>query len=413
MQKIEDITLENDLNNCEIYCVKNNINGKYYIGQALCFTGSNNNKWGTNGRWKSHLREALNSNNQDHCILLNNAIRKYGKSNFEVSTLKKCHRDELDENEIHYIEQFNSIKPFGYNIKAGGYKSKLSEDTILKMKEAHMGHEHSEDTKEKIGKSQIGNRRSSMKRRNPEDNDLPKYIICSRDNNIIKRYIICGFPVGIDQAEYLPDIRFSVAKYGSKEIALQNAIEHLNQLKKQYEHINLDIKENKDASEILSITQKKENIFKDKLPEYIFPIIEENKIKGYYVDNVMNNKNKKYLKREFIDKTNRWNLDQAKKFVDILKYINEHNVDLKLLDSNDLDINDVNKSFYEKYYLPKYFNVLRKKGNIEGFVINGYPDDKYKDGKFKREFQLKGRTMDEAYEEGIDYLENLKLGIKM
>lgn len=413
MQKIEDITLENDLNNGEIYCVKNNINGKHYIGQALCFTGSNNNKWGTNGRWKSHLREALNSNNQDHCILLNNAIRKYGKSNFEVSTLKKCHRDELDENEIHYIEQFNSIKPFGYNIKAGGYKSKLSEDTILKMKEAHMGHEHSEDTKEKIGKSQIGNRRNTMKRRNPEDNDLPKYILCLRKDNIIKGYCINCFPIGIDQAEYLPSVSFTISKYGSKEIALQNAIEHLNQLKKQYEHIKLDIKENKDASEILSITQKKENIFKDKLPEYIFPIIEENKIKGYYVDNVMNNKNKKYLKREFIDKTNRWNLDQAKKFVEILKYINEHNVDLKLLDSNDLDINDVNKSFYEKYYLPKYFNVLRKKGNIEGFVINGYPDDKYKDGKFKREFQLKGRTMDEAYEEGIDYLENLKLGIKM
>ena len=413
MQKIEDITLENDLNNGEIYCVKNNINGKYYIGQALCFTGSNNNKWGTNGRWKSHLREALNSNNQDHCILLNNAIRKYGKSNFEVSTLKKCHRDELDENEIHYIEQFNSIKPFGYNIKAGGYKSKLSEDTILKMKEAHMGHEHSEDTKGKIGKSQIGNRRNTMKRRNPEDDDLPKYIICSRDNNIIKRYIICGFPIGIDQAEYLPSVSFTISKYGSKEIALQNAIEHLNQLKKQYEHIYLDIKENKDTSEILSITQKKENIFKDKLPEYIYPIIEENKIKGYYVDNIMNNKNKKYSKREFIDKTNRWNLDQAKKFVDILNYINEHNVDLKFLDSNDLDINDVNKSFYEKYYLPKYFNVLRKKSNIEGFVINGYPDDKYKDGKFKREFQLKGRTMNEAYEEGIDYLENLKLGIKM
>lgn len=186
MQSIENINLENDLNNGQIYYVKNKCNGKYYIGQALCFTGSNNNKWGTLGRWKSHLREALNSNTQDHCTFLNNAIRKYGKDNFEVSTLIKCPKDELDENEIHYIEKFNSMQPLGYNIKAGGYKSKLSEDTILKMKEAHMGHEHSENTKAKIGKSQIGNRRDTMKRRNPEDNELPKYIVCLRKDSIIK-----------------------------------------------------------------------------------------------------------------------------------------------------------------------------------------------------------------------------------
>ena len=233
----DDINSENDLNNGQIHSIKNKINGKYYIGQAICFTGSNNNKWGTLGRWKSHLREAINSNTQDHCILLNNAIRKYGKVNFEISTLIKCHKDELDENEINFIQQFNSIKPYGYNIKAGGYKSKLSEDTILKMKESHTGHEHSEKTKEKIGKNQIGNRRTAMKRKNAEDNDLPKYIRCSRINNIIKGYIIDCFPIGIEKAEYLPVITFSIAKYGTKEIALESAIDHLNKLKEKYKYI--------------------------------------------------------------------------------------------------------------------------------------------------------------------------------
>ena len=75
--KNEDFNLEEDLNNGQIYLIRNKINNKCYVGQATCFTGTNNNRWGTTGRWKSHLREAIKSN-QDHCILLNNAIRKYG-----------------------------------------------------------------------------------------------------------------------------------------------------------------------------------------------------------------------------------------------------------------------------------------------------------------------------------------------
>ena len=39
------------------------------------------------------------------------------------------------------------------------------------MKEAHIGKEHSDKTKEKIGKNQIGNRRNSMKRKNDEDDN--------------------------------------------------------------------------------------------------------------------------------------------------------------------------------------------------------------------------------------------------
>lgn len=270
-----DFNLENDLNNGQIYSIRNKINGKYYIGQAVCFTGSNNNKWGTNGRWKSHLREAISSNIKDHCTILNNAIRKYGKENFEVSALIKCHKNELDEHEINFIQQFNSIKPYGYNIKAGGYSSKLNEDSILKMKESRIGYIHSDETKEKIGTSQIGNRRSTMKRKNVEDNDLPKYIISSRINNIFKRYIICKFPIGIDKAEYIPDISFSVVKYGTKENALESAINHLDKLKEQYNYIKEEILEIKNTNDIISIKEKKENIFKDKLPEYIYPIIEE------------------------------------------------------------------------------------------------------------------------------------------
>ena len=72
----------------------------------------------------------------------------------------------------------------------------------------------------------------------------------------------------------------------------------------------------------------------------------------------------------------------------MLKYINENNVILKYVNIEDLEVNDIEKAFYQKYYLPMYFNVHRKYGEILGFCINGFPCDKFKDGKYKKEYRL-------------------------
>jgi group I intron endonuclease len=387
--------LNDDLHNGQIYLIKNKINGKCYIGQALCFTGLNNAKWGTFGRWKSHLREALKTN-QDHCVALNNAIRKYGENNFEVSTLIKCHKDELDEHEIKYVKEYNSIQPNGYNIKAGGYSSKNNESTIEKMKLAH-----------------LGTRRQTYVRKNDEDKDLPKYIRSLRLLGNLKSYVVTKFPIGIDKCEYFKDTYFTINKYGTKENALAKAIEFLNKLKEDYIHINNDIfKEKSIIKPVISFSENKENKLIEKLPKYIYPILEDNKINGYYVDGIVNTEGKFYTKRIFNNNTNRWNLDQATKFVNMLNYINEHNVDMTQFLIEELDIMDVSEAFYEKYYLPKYFNIFRKKGEIIGFCINGYPSDKHKGGKYKKEFRMKTmkglKTFDEAYLDGIQYLFNLK-----
>ena len=402
-----DFNLKDDLNNSHIYIITNKINGKIYVGQASCYVSSNNNRWGSLGRWKSHVSEAI-KNNDDHCVLLNNAIRKYGVDNFDIKTIFKGNFSEINDKEVYYIQLFNSLTPNGYNLKTGGDKGKDSEDTKKKKSDAHIGKEHSEKTKENISKGQIGNRRNSMKRKNEEDNSLPKYICAKRNNNIIVSYSIRYFPIGINKAEYLPPISFSISKYGSKELALKTAIEHLEEIKKKYNYIEENIKIVKTDDNIISANEKKEKHFKEKLPEYIYPIVEDSKIKGYYVEGIVNKYGNFFKRRDFIDNTNRWNLDKAIKFVDILKYINENDVDFDCIDFDELDINDVEKSFYEKYYLPKYFNILRKKGELCGFCINGFPDNKYKDGKYKKEFQLKGRTLDEVYKEAIAFLNDLK-----
>jgi group I intron endonuclease len=409
----DDFNLTDDLHNGQIYLIKNKSNGKCYIGQAMCFTGMNNSRWGTLGRWKSHIREATKSN-QDHCVLLNNAIRKYGKDNFEVTTLIKCKNEELDEYEIKFIEEYNSVMPNGYNLKKGGYSSKNNETTILKMKQAHTGKEHSDETKEKIGKSQVGNRRDSKKRIHEEDNNLPKYISSSRRDGILKGYIISRFPIGITEKEYLKSILFSIAKYGTKEKALEEAIICITKLKEEYKFVEEETSIIKEKSIEVSITEKKEKKILDKLPEYIYPILEDNKIAGYYVDNIFNKKGVKYPRRDFNQKTNRWNLDEAEKFVNMLHYINENNVVLKYVTTDDLEVNDIEKAFFKQYYLPMYFNLLRKKGEIIGFCINGFPCDKFKDGKYKKEYRFKTmkgtRTFEETYLQGIEDLYDLKKG---
>jgi len=402
-----DFNLKDDLNNSQIYILKNKINGKIYIGKANCFTGLNNSTWGTLGRWKSHVSEACKIT-QDHCSLLNNAIRKYGENNFEILTIYKGPISTIGKYEDLYIKMFNSLVPNGYNLKDGGDNGKPSAETTKKMSEAKTGIQLPDKTKDNISKGQIGNRRGTKIRKYEEDNNLPKYIIAKREKGIIKSYGICRFPIGIDKKEYIPDTFFSISKYGSSEKAFQIACENLEELKEEYKYVESDIITLKDASLKESALDKKEKMVKSKLPEYIYPIIEESKIKGYYVEGFNDNNNIPYPKRIFSDNTNRWNLDQANKYLDILKYINENNVNMELFNIQEIDLNSVEKSFYEKYYLPKYLNVRILNDKIIGFCINGYPDNNYKNGKFTKEFRMKNKkTFDQVYVEGVLFLQNL------
>ena len=403
-----DFNLKDDLHNAQIYIIRNKINEKLYVGKANCFVGINNSSWGTLGRWKSHIKEACKID-KDHCILLNNAIRKYGSDNFDILTIYKGLISTIGTYEDLYIKMFNSISPTGYNLKDGGDNGKPSVETAKKMSDSKVGIELSEKTKESISKGQLGNRRGTKIRKYEEDNDLPKYIIAKREKKIIKGYMICRFPIGIDKKEYIPDINFSIAKYSTKEKAYEFALKRLNELKEEYNHINTEISKLKETDIKEAALDKKEKIIKNKLPESIYPIIEETKLKGYYVEGLFDNDS--YLKRIFIDNTNRWNLDQAIKYLDMLKYIKENDVDMKLFDIKNIDINSVEKSFYQKYYLPKYLNVKKSKGEIVGFCINGLPDDKYKTRKFYKEFRMnnmKGKiTFEQSYVNAVLYLHKL------
>jgi len=89
-----------------VYKATNITNNKSYIGQTI---------FDLNVRIKSHLIEAKNDNLPFH-----NALLKY-KDEFIWNVLVECEsKDELDELEFHYIKQYDTLFPNGYNMTLGG-----------------------------------------------------------------------------------------------------------------------------------------------------------------------------------------------------------------------------------------------------------------------------------------------------
>ena len=91
----------------QIYKIYNNINSKIYIGKTV------NNA-------TKHFKE--------HCFQINNgtaihnAMKKYGIENFFIEVIEDNIFDKeiLSEREKYWINFYNALTPYGYNIASGG-----------------------------------------------------------------------------------------------------------------------------------------------------------------------------------------------------------------------------------------------------------------------------------------------------
>lgn len=90
--------------------------GKKYIGQT---------KKTIEYRFKQHCNQ-INSKN---CTYLHNAMKKYGINKFTYEIIDEVDNDFLDNLEIYYINEYNTLVPNGYNLQTGGSAPKMHKET--------------------------------------------------------------------------------------------------------------------------------------------------------------------------------------------------------------------------------------------------------------------------------------------
>jgi len=152
------------MNNVVIYCIKNILTEKVYIGSAIDYKS----------RWRNHKNQL--KNNFHHNIKLQNSWNLYGDNFFVFEILEYVEdKNILIEREQYYLntilfasENDDRFDKLGYNIlrEAGnsmGYKH--SAETILKLKGENnpmfgksvwIGRNHTEESKELISLSKKG-----------------------------------------------------------------------------------------------------------------------------------------------------------------------------------------------------------------------------------------------------------------
>lgn len=151
--------LVTDLNT--IYILKNKCNNKIYIGQT----------------WHSIKDRFDNGHGYKTCTYLHNAIQKYGKDNFYYEILTFCLTQEsADYIENYFIEKFKSTDPsIGYNIRSGGSRGKNSEESKIKIGNAHRGKIISQEIRDKMSIANIGkNHSEETKRKMSETSKLKR-----------------------------------------------------------------------------------------------------------------------------------------------------------------------------------------------------------------------------------------------
>lgn len=135
----------------EVYKITNRGNGKVYVGIT---------NQGIKVRWYKHCSDV----NAGSHFALHNAIRKYGKDNFQVEILETVDDVEvLKEREIYWIGFYSSYdRSKGYNLTLGGdgtFGRYHSNETKDKIRQKATGRKYSVEAKEKMRHRKNVNRR--------------------------------------------------------------------------------------------------------------------------------------------------------------------------------------------------------------------------------------------------------------
>lgn len=131
-----------------IYCLKNTVNDKCYIGSAQKL----------NYRLWNHKHKLIKGNHANK--ILQNFVNKYGINTLYFEILEKVEDiSSLLEREQYYLDklapEFNILKKAGSNIG-----TTMSEEQKLKISKSRKGILHTEETKKRISESLKGKKKS-------------------------------------------------------------------------------------------------------------------------------------------------------------------------------------------------------------------------------------------------------------
>ena len=126
-----------------IYGIKSPSN-KWYVGQTINTLAK---------RKSQHLADT-------RCVLLHNAIKKYGDNLYWTILDRASSIEELNLKEARWIKLLKSLKPNGYNLQSGGDNYTHSKCSNLKVSKAKRGILFTEEHKAKLSKAHKGSKRS-------------------------------------------------------------------------------------------------------------------------------------------------------------------------------------------------------------------------------------------------------------
>lgn len=131
-----------------IYKYTNLINGKIYIGSTK----------NIRERQATHIRVSNNPKYQHYTLY--RAANKYGWESFMFDVIEECCPLLRNDRENHWINYYHTLdNRYGYNMKLAD-NTCISEETLKRLSDSHMGIVYSEERNRKIGLKSKGNKYS-------------------------------------------------------------------------------------------------------------------------------------------------------------------------------------------------------------------------------------------------------------
>ena len=160
-----------------IYKIQNRVNGKAYVGQT------------TEERF---LRRMSEHRNQNRCVAIHRALKKYGEDMFHITILEYCTEDNSDEREQHWISTLDTMAPNGYNLTSGGHRYRHTDTTKEKLRYHAIRRMSDPKVRRRISEQQSGERHSQYGQKQTTER-IQSRVIASQ-----KRYVVI-FPDGHEE----------------------------------------------------------------------------------------------------------------------------------------------------------------------------------------------------------------------